>query len=944
MFDSAELRLLSWNSDGVRLKIHELLDLAVSVLSVDIIGICETRLTPNSMLVTPGFTCYRQDKHLTGRGQGVAILVRNNLNHSVVTLPETKNMEVVGITVKISGIDHIVLSIYQSPNLPLLRSDLELMFGLGSHVVIMGDFNANHSHWLSSYTNTRGRTLFKDMLESDYVIHSPSLPTQVNYCPNRKPTRPDLVLSLNVGCISDVETIIALSSNHYPIFFTIGGFPSRKVKTQFFKFHCANWNKYRSHLNKNITLSSKTFNTNEEIDKAIGHLQQTIIDARDSSIPSTTAGFSDTPTKLPRYIKKIIRYKNYLRRIEQKLPSGYLRRLNRSNINTLQALINSNIRNHLDNVWNAKLAKVDNPSQDIWRVTKSLKPRSANIPPLKLSDGSLTTTEVEQCNALAEAFYKNMSLTSNWVCDSELEVSKSMSVINNYNFASGLIKPVRPFEIRKTLTRLKSRKSPSHDAIHNALLKNLPQKAIVYITKIFNGCFVLGYFPKIWKNAKIIPLKKPGKDNTSPTNYRPVSLLPAIGKMFESIIYSRLLHATGQFLIQEQFGFRATHSTTQQLARVCEHISHHLNLKQSTGMFLLDIEKAFDTVWHEGLLHKLLNLDVPMPLIKLIQSYLTDRKFQVHIGNTISSPQSIPAGVPQGSIVGPYLFLIFVNDIPIQPRTKLACFADDTASYTSSDDTDLIIGRLQYSIELLQDYFKKWKLKINEDKTEAIFFSRARQPPTRTLKIAGHKVPWKTSVRYLGVRMDNRLNWSKHIADLRLKGAQALGALNPIMNRKSRLSSGTKLRIYTTLVRPCITYACPVWSGTCLSNHHLLQVIQNKAVKTSYKTKFKTNLQRLHKTIKLPLLFNYIFKISLKFYNKNKINTNNPLITNLCSSTVDKLPYIDRYGTYRLPHHYLLFPPTEVRAPSDLTPESLNAVPASVTNMQERGRQGGSVR
>lgn len=209
MLDSSKLRLLSWNSDGVRLKIHELFDLAVRVLSIDIIGICETRLTVNSTLDTPGFTCYRQDKHHSGRGQGVAILVRNDLEHSVLTIPNTINIEAVGIVVKISVIDYIILSIYQSPNLPMLRSDLELLFGLGSHVVIMGDFNANHSHWLSSYTNTRGRILFNHMLESDYVIHSPNLPTQVNYCPNRNPTSPDLVLSLNVNCISDVETVIA---------------------------------------------------------------------------------------------------------------------------------------------------------------------------------------------------------------------------------------------------------------------------------------------------------------------------------------------------------------------------------------------------------------------------------------------------------------------------------------------------------------------------------------------------------------------------------------------------------------------------------------------------------------------------------------------------------------------------------------------------------------
>lgn len=362
-------------------------------------------------------------------------------------------------------------------------------------------------------------------------------------------------------------------------------------------------------------------------------------------------------------------------------------------------------------------------------------------------------------------------------------------------------------------------------------------------------------------------------------------------------------------IINEQFGFRAAHSTVQQLARVSEYISHHLNLGQSTGMFLLDIEKAFDTVWHEGLLHKLINLNISLNLVKIIESYLTDRSFFVCIGDCASSSQMIPAGVPQGSILGPFLFLLYLNDIPIQPKTSLACFADDTASYTSSNDIDLIIGRLQLSIDRLHSYFSKWRLKLNEAKTEAILFTRQRKLPKRTLTIAGHNIPWSSSVRYLGITMDSKLNWSKHISNLRIKGAQAIGCLSPIFNRNSILSPLTKLRIYSTLIRPCLTYACPVWSSTCISNHQILQVVQNKCLKISFKTPYKTNLIKLHSKIKFPLLLNFILKITYKFYNKIQ-NHKNPLISNICKTKISDLPYIDKYGTYRLPHHYLLFPPS----------------------------------
>lgn len=329
-------------------------------------------------------------------------------------------------------------------------------------------------------------------------------------------------------------------------------------------------------------------------------------------------------------------------------------------------------------------------------------------------------------------------------------------------------------------------------------------------------------------------------------------------------------------------------------------------------MFLLDIEKAFDTVWHDGLLHKSLKLNIPINLLKLIKSYLSNRMFMVFMDDeTKSSCQVIHAGVPQGSILGPYLFLLYLNGIPVQPRTSLACFADDTASFTSSEDVDLIISRLQLAIDELERYFAKWKFKLNAAKTEAILFTRQRQAPKRTLSISGHQIPWRTAVRYLGVKMDNKLNWSKHVADLRVKGAQAMGALSPILNRKSKLSPETKIRIYTTLVRPCITYACPVWSSTCMTNYQLLQIIQNKALKISFNTRFKTNLNKLQRKIKLPSILQYLLKLTKNFYTKNLCHKN-PLISKICKTSKSDLPYIDKYGTYRLPHHYLLFPPADV--------------------------------
>lgn len=903
MSNTNELRLLSWNSDGVRSKMHELLELAVRTLSIDIIAVCETKLNCNTPLTTPGFNCYRQDKHHSGRGQGVAILVNDTLEVAPIAVPKTKNIEAVAISLKISGKDCIFVSAYQSPNLQLECKDMDILFSLGPRVVIMGDFNANHGYWNSSYVNARGNVLFRHMLEHDYVIHYPDSPTQVNYRPDLTPTNPDLILALNVNNIHEVCAIPALSSNHFPILFTVNGQYSRKPNTKQYRYCDADWDKYRSFLDQKISLDSKVFKSEPEIDCAVNYLHQCLTDARDTFIPSKV--HENTCLKLPNYIAKMIKYKNYLRRKEQKALLAEKRRL-RATINKLQYLINLSITKHQDKIWNSKLSRVDNPTNDIWRLAKSLKPRSDSIPPLKTPEGTFTTNIPQQCEALADAFEMNINLTRDWISDSVDEnVQSAMSDLNDHDI-NELHLPVRPTEVWEVIRKLKTRKAPGDDGIHNIMLKNLSQKSVVFITKIFNGCLKLGYFPNKWKTAKVIPLKKPGKDTSLPVSYRPISLLPVLGKLFEVMIYNRLLRCSEQLIMNEQFGFRSSHSTVQQLARVSEHISYHLNLKQSTGMFLLDIEKAFDTVWHEGLLYKLISYGIPIELVKLIKSYLNNRKFVVHIGTDRSSPRTVSAGVPQGSVLGPYLFILFVSDVPVQVRTHLACFADDTASYTSDDDIDIIISRLQLSLELLQSYFNKWKLKLNESKTEAILFTRQRTTPKRKLNIVGQLIPWSTEVRYLGVTLDNKLNWTKHVNKLRVKGAQALGCLSPILNRKSKLSANTKLRLYTTLIRPCITYSCPVWSSTCHSNYNVLQTIQNKAVKIAYNTPFKTNLKTLHTNIKLPSITKFILKLTRKFYSKNKCHQNT-LIANIGQIKLKDLRHIDGYGTYKLPHHYVLF-------------------------------------
>jgi len=283
-----------------------------------------------------------------------------------------------------------------------------------------------------------------------------------------------------------------------------------------------------------------------------------------------------------------------------------------------------------------------------------IKNKYTEIPPLKIGS-KIANSTIEKAEMLASAFSSSYVLTQNYVhkktndrvIREAKKITTSHSAIDNK-----AIKKVYPSEILRIIRKLKAHKSPGIDKLDNAILKRLPGISILYLTNIFNACLSFGYFPTTWKTAMIHPIRKPNKDPSIPINYRPISLLPSLSKIFEKIILSRLKESLNEKIINEQFGFREKHSTTHQLNRLTEHISANYNMKKSTGLLLLDVEKAFDTVWHDGLLYKISKLKAPRYLLHIIKSYLKGRSYVVSLNKELSEPRKIPAGVPREAFSG----------------------------------------------------------------------------------------------------------------------------------------------------------------------------------------------------------------------------------------------------------------------------------------------------
>ncbi|VVD04665.1 unnamed protein product [Leptidea sinapis] len=379
----------------------------------------------------PGYICYRADKRSDNTGQGVAILVRADLPHNLVCPPQTRHLEVVGITLISQNSSVVIYSVYQSLNLPLIKSDLDLLMSSGSKVVVMGDLNSKHPLWSPGVGNTRGKTLYEHMVANDYTIHAPRDCTLVHYTADFKPSTPDLLLAKIFYPLENITTVAALSSNHFPV---LAKFTTKLQRFQIRKlnFAKADWNKYRNYLNSNTYLSSQTFESPLEIDETISKFQKSLLQARDLSVPfSSLTPWSSL--SLPRRIKRLIKHKNRLRRYS----------LLERNLLVKRILINP-ITRYNDYEWDLKLKRVDNPSSDVWRLVKGLRSNSTNpIPALHLENGLVTNTIQEQCNLLGRTFFNNMLLTSEWPSNHDELIDCSLTRLEKETQIESIFLPTR---------------------------------------------------------------------------------------------------------------------------------------------------------------------------------------------------------------------------------------------------------------------------------------------------------------------------------------------------------------------------------------------------------------------------------------------------------------------------------------------------------------------
>ena len=359
-------------------------------------------------------------------------------------------------------------------------------------------------------------------------------------------------------------------------------------------------------------------------------------------------------------------------------------------------------------------------------------------------------------------------------------------------------------------------KAPGSDRISNVCLRECEMVLAPYLLPLFSASLRLQSIPAAWKEAVVVAVPKPGGDASFPKGYRPISLLSCLSKVLERVVTDRLTHLleSSSALTEQQFGFRKMRSTELALWTFVNAASHALQSRKKTVMLALDIQGAYDRVWHNGLLAKLADLDIPLSLVGWIQAFLSGRIARLHVGESVESRQ-LDMGVPQGSPLSPILFLVFIDDLmrDLSAIAHAQAFADDVVVWwhVGKGDSGQIVGRRVLSV--VEQWSIEWKAVFNPSKCQPMVISRLRDEPLPTLTLHGTPLPLVDRLRYLGVWFDPSLSWSVHVG---MASRQAMDRLHAIHRGASTLW-GLHPRIVSRMIHaavlPALFYAAPAWCG-----------------------------------------------------------------------------------------------------------------------------------
>jgi hypothetical protein len=858
--NSTSLAVMHINCRSILPKLDEigylLHQVPPSILAVTETWLTESTATSN---LIPGYI-FEYENRKEGRGGGLGLFIKEGIEYSkpnILTNYNTFESLVINI-VQPKNPDILIIVIYRPPghNLELFNTEFEsLLEQLTSNtlkkkrILITGDFNID----LLSTANHAPTDDFFENLTAHYFLPLILQPTRITPTSS---TLIDNIFTNSVDHIIESAIIMVDISDHLPIITWILNKPyqNRKVvgvemvrevnhlTTDHFKDLLMNTDWSPTH---ELCLQNDANSAYDSFTKTIVHNYNLAFPLRPKQISKRNSFLHPWMTKgLLRAIRR-----------KEKLYIAYIRCPSSENKKKFTEYRNKFkvIRNKLEiNYYTNEFVKYNNDVKKTWRVIKSLtktEKTSTELKELILNNGTIN-------DPLSMANHFNSYFT-NLAHSLAQKISPATQSFKTFLPPSSLksfaIIPTSSSEVISINKSLKATHSSGLDELDPSILSPLMDLLAVPLADVINCSLRTGEVPTGVKKAKVLPIHKCGINNEI-SNFRPISILPFFSKFFEKVMYDRLFSFTSHtnLLYPLQHGFQPGHSTAMSLMDIQDKISKAMdNNEFSIGIFL-DLAKAFDTVDHKILLNKLEHYGVRDTAFKWFKSYLTNRSQQVLCNGSLSTLNLILYGVPQRSILGPLLFLIYINDLPNSSTLlRYILFADDSNAFLSHSSYEQLISVANRELAGASDWFRANKLTLNLTKTNYIIFRSNKKliPSSESrLKIEDIIIPQVDSTKFLGVFVDQHLKWNVHTYEISKKIMKNIG----IIRRISHLLPPNILRnLYSALIQPYLSYCNFIWSSTYPTHLTTLKLLQKKALRIITKSPYKSHTKPLFQGLKI---------------------------------------------------------------------------------------------
>ena len=813
-----------------------------------------------------GYNSHRRDR-VNRRGGGILVYVRDTLK--VRRRPDLESKEIECVVVEMtacSGNTYIFFCCYRPPDQPTdvffdtLSAAISLAESESTILTVLGDFNAKHSSWdPDSNPNPSGARLYQMLL--DFSL------TQLVTAPTRASsdgrsfstidllctTRPDIVQDVKVSDpISDHCCVSAYFQD-----VTAERSPrSSKSSLHLPNFSAVDWGNVSTALHNSNLLEAIQGTTDIDIAwqtwKSIvttvlsRHIPMRVIVLRPKNKSWMTSELYKMSKKKQRLFRAALRSRS---------PDDW------TAYKTFRNKCTDSYRKAKENFFSLQISKLqgfDDGSQRWWQLAKDLTRltrKKYSIPDLD-DNGVLISTDEGRANLLARFFAKQCSGPGNdsegYTYGAPFPLPASQPIFD--------FQPIPESLTLKKLQHLSITKATADPFLSNRTLRECAKSLCSSLTYLFNLSLSTNDFPDEWKQAIVTPLYKQRGSKNDPSNYRPISLLPAVGKVLDSIASDRLLDFLhkNKIITEHQHGFLPGKSTVTQLIYIVEKWIKAMDSKECTIAIFMDFMKAFDRVWHTGLLHKLLRYGVSCNSVAWFASYLAQRSITVRVGNTLSRPHSLTAGVPQGSHLGPILFLVFINDLPESVGIPTELFADDALLHQHYLPANLAgNGQIQSSITAAEEWASSWHGKFSNSKTKIMClsgksFSTLPDPLIGPFYIDGAAISVTESHCHLGLTISSSLNWSDHLQKIILTCSRKSGMLKWMLYS---LPSDVITKLYLKFVLPSFEYAAPVWHGAISEREAMkLESIQCSVARSILKMRWDTPKNKVLQTIGWPSL------------------------------------------------------------------------------------------